>query len=97
MSKTITISDDTFEALRGQIKKSEEKEKEPYPIAALNLQGDRRLILNLPDTYLSSAYKGFVFSIDENGGIGKMERKEKCRKGYFYRWCGPEKQLFPIV
>ncbi len=91
MSKTITISDETFEALKGQIKEMEKVKV--YPIAMIG--GDnflKRLILNLPDNYLSGPYKGKAFSIGQFGELGTTFDKTESRG--FYK---NERQVFPTV
>lgn len=90
MSKTITVSDETFEALERHIK--EMKDANVYPIATVTQSGSPRLILNLPDKFLSERFKGNVFSVDENGNIGTIFGRSHPRG--FYK---NEKQVFPII
>ncbi len=102
MSRTITISDETFEALQEKIKELEREEEnakkaaKEYPIAAISLQGGARLILNLPDVYLSDNYKGCVFAVNEDGDISVKALRRHTYLGKFYTGYD-EKQIFPIV
>lgn len=94
MSKTITISDETFDALKEQIDEMERKDE--YPMAVLSLKGSPRLVLNIPDGFLSKGYKGYIFSISPEGWVGKKMRKGTVT-GNFYSTDDDEKQVFPVV
>lgn len=90
MSKTITISDETYEAIKDQIEKTEGSEL----LAAISLMGDcPRLILNLPDMILSDRYKGETISINMDGCVCNSKEKKRYKINPFY---GDEKQVFPI-
>lgn len=94
MSKTITISDETFETLKDQIEKLEKPET--YPIASIDNAGyvEERLILNLPDFILADSYKGNLISITPTGGFGMRLNKDR-KRGTFYGHA--EKQVFPTI
>jgi len=93
MSKTITISDETYEALRSQIDETEEMDK--YPIAAISLKGGARLILNLPDELLAKSLKGKIFSVRANGNFASSRPKGSTALGDVYQYSRDETQVFP--
>ena len=95
MTKTITISDETYEALKNQIEKLEKpKDVEHYPIATLNDKGrNARLILNLSDSCLADEYKGMLISVTPDGFIWAHELKT-IPNGTFYT-TGINRQVFP--
>ena len=101
--KTITISDKTYESIKDQIESEVKIESEveqitigeKYPIAMVTSSGDR-LILNLPDRYLSKSYQGCIFSIGPTGQDGFLRLKDAAFNGWFYAPNNTEKQIFPV-
>ena len=106
LSNGVEISEETVvNALRKAGIETEPAQKtngEFYPIATVHYVGREepyRLILNLPDMYLSNEHKGFVFSIGPKGEEGQAQPKdgpalEHCKDGYWYG-KNTEKQVFP--
>ena len=92
MSKTITISDDTYEALKAQIEEAEKKQR--YPLASVVPGASGRLVLNIPDKFLDVRYRGMVISIDSYGNLGQIADKLSCYVGDMYG-KDRENKVFP--
>jgi hypothetical protein len=103
LSNGVEISEDTVvNALRKAGIRTEpippKTEADNYPIATVYRD---RLILNLPDKYLSSEYKGHVFSVADDGLEGQKRKKtspvqQQVYKGHWYS-AEKEKQVFPAI
>lgn len=92
MSKTITVSDETYEKIKSQIKEEGET-KDNYPIASI-ITNKERIVLNLPDICLSDKYKGRVIAVDSNGIIRHDFPKEQAF-GHCYG-IGDLEQVYPV-
>jgi len=88
MSKTITVSDETYEKIKKQIEEDKQKE---YPVASISLSLIPWLILNLPDSVLTEEYKGMLLCIDETGELIKTEPKSSPMNSFYFE----EMQVFP--
>ena len=97
LSNGVEISEQTIvNALKkaGIDVKPKKTDGQMYPIATVYSD---RLILNLPDKYLSDKYKGYVFSVSDSGVEGQRRKKtDTIQLTYNGHWYSEtEKQVFP--